>query len=162
MCNISLCVDECNSINIKWLLAGALRTALPKMTKTVAGRKWSCYDVHISSVYIWRCRVFLTADLTLLRCLHFPKSQFDIFNRSSFWCKLLQYLVDLFSDFSSCLILAFTVERCIAAYVPTHFKRVSVEGCNSKMMMTMIRQFIRHCVLLVVSKIIGYSSNKLM
>jgi len=71
------------------------------------------------------CRVFLAKDLTLLRCLHFPDSEFDIVNRTSFWCKLLQYLTDLFSDFSGCLILAFTVERCIAAYLPTQFKRVS-------------------------------------
>jgi len=69
--------------------------------------------------------VFLAKDLTLMRCLHFPDSRFDIVNRSSFWCKLLQYLTDLFSDFSGCLILAFTVERCIAAYMPTQFKRVS-------------------------------------
>lgn len=71
------------------------------------------------------CRVFLAKDLTMMRCLHFPKSRFDIVNHSSFWCKLLQYLTDLFSDYSGCLILAFTVERCIAAYMPTQFKRVS-------------------------------------
>ena len=65
-----------------------------------------------------------------MRCLHFPESRFDIVNRSSFWCKLLQYVTDLFSDFSGCLILAFTVERCIAAYMPTQFKRVGPASYN--------------------------------
>ena len=80
--------------------------------------------IRVMCVTLDDCRVFLAKDLTLMRCLHFPESRFDIVNRSSFWCKLLQYLTDLFSDFSGCLILAFTVERCIAAYMPTQFKRV--------------------------------------
>ena len=69
--------------------------------------------------------VFLTKVLTTLRCLYFPGRRFDVANHSSVWCKLLQYLSDLFADYSTCLILAFTVERCIAAYLPTQFKRVS-------------------------------------
>lgn len=72
--------------------------------------------------------VFLTKVLTILRCLHFPDARFDVANHSSFWCKLLQYLSDLFSDYSTCLIFAFTVERSIAAYLPTQFKRVSISS----------------------------------
>jgi len=82
----------------------------------------------ISRYYVDDCSIFLAKDLTLLRCLHFKESTFDMVNHSSFWCKLLQYLSDLFSDYSSCLILAFTVERCIAAYLPMQFKRVGICG----------------------------------
>ena len=39
-------------------------------------------------------------------------------------CKLLQYLLDFFSDYSTCVILAFTVERYIAVYRPMRFKQL--------------------------------------
>ena len=68
--------------------------------------------------------VFLTKILTAFRCLYIPLSKMDIFNRSDFSCKLLQYFLDLFSDYSTCLILAFTVERYIAVYMPLKFKEL--------------------------------------
>lgn len=68
--------------------------------------------------------IFMTKILTNLRCLYFPESVMDIFNRSDFLCKLLQYFLDLFSDYSTCLILAFTVERYIAVYMPLKFKEL--------------------------------------
>ena len=80
----------------------------------------------------------MTKVLTSLRCLYFPSSRFDVANHSSVWCKLLQYLSDLFADYSTCLILAFTVERCIAAYLPTQFKRVGSNAfptINNSLMM---------------------------
>jgi len=48
----------------------------------------------------------------------------DIQNGSSFMCAALQYLSDLFADYSTCLILAFTVERSIAVFVPLRFKDI--------------------------------------
>ena len=66
--------------------------------------------------------VFFTKTLTTIRCLYFPDSTADIFNRSSALCKLLQHAMDMFSDYSTCLILAFTVERYIAIYLPIRFK----------------------------------------
>ena len=66
--------------------------------------------------------VFLTNTLTTIRCLYFHDSAPTIFNRSSFLCKLLQHCMDMFSDYSTCLILAFTVERYIAIYMPIRFK----------------------------------------
>lgn len=66
--------------------------------------------------------VFLMKTLVTLRCWYFVESAIDLMNRSSVACVLLQYITDLFSDFSTCLILAFTVERYIAVYLPTKFK----------------------------------------
>ena len=76
--------------------------------------------------------VFLSKLVTALCCLYFPSSlgQLDLVNRSAFMCKLLQYLADLFSDYSTCLIFAFTVERCIAVYCPLRFKEVSQGALN--------------------------------
>jgi len=68
---------------------------------------------------------YIIEVLTTMRCLYFTEARFDIINRSEIACKLLQYLNDLFSDYSTCLILAFTVERYLAAYQPMRFKRVS-------------------------------------
>ena len=61
---------------------------------------------------------------TSLRCLYIPSSHIDIFNRSTLMCKLLQFLLDLMSDYSTCLIMAFTIERYIAVYRPLQFKEV--------------------------------------
>ena len=68
--------------------------------------------------------VFFTKILTTLRCMFFHNTEADIFNRSVFFCKFLQYLLDLFSDYSTCLILAFTVERFVAVYLPMKFKEI--------------------------------------
>ena len=67
--------------------------------------------------------VFFTKILTTLRCMYFTDSSIDIVNRSDFLCKFLQYVLDFFSDFSTCLILAFTVERYVAVYAPIRFKQ---------------------------------------
>ena len=68
--------------------------------------------------------VFLTKILTTLRCMYFKDTPADIFNRNSFACVTLQYMLDFFSDYSACLILAFTVERYIACYHPMKFKEI--------------------------------------
>ena len=56
--------------------------------------------------------------------MFFVDKPLDIFNRSQTWCKLLQYLLDFFSDYSTCLILAFTIERYIACYHAIKFKEI--------------------------------------
>ena len=66
--------------------------------------------------------VFFTKIITKLRCLHFPESRVDFFNRETISCKLLQLLLDLFSDTSSCLILIFTVERFISIRFPVIYR----------------------------------------
>ena len=59
-----------------------------------------------------------------LRCLYAPESSIDIFNTNTFMCKLLQFFLDLQSDYSTCLIMAFTIERYIAVYRPLQFKEI--------------------------------------
>ena len=66
--------------------------------------------------------VFMSKILTALRCFYFPTVNADVFNRSLFMCKSLQYLLDLLSNYSTCLIMAFTVERFFAVYRPLSFK----------------------------------------
>lgn len=68
--------------------------------------------------------VLLTKVLTTLRCLFFTQAPIDLFNRSHTWCVLLQFLLDLLADYSTCLILAFTVERYIACYHAVRFKEI--------------------------------------
>ena len=68
--------------------------------------------------------VLFTKTLTLFRCMYLVTVPMDIFNRSTVMCKLLQYLLGLFSDYSACLIMAFTVERFIAVYIPLRYKDV--------------------------------------
>ncbi len=68
--------------------------------------------------------VFLAKLLTTLRCLHFTDTYADILNQSNALCKILHYLSDLFSDYSSMLILCFTIERVIAVYLPLKFKEI--------------------------------------
>ena len=67
--------------------------------------------------------VFLTKVITELRCIHFPESKIDFFNRNSIGCKMLQLFLDLFSDMSSCLILIFTIERFISISFPVLYRK---------------------------------------
>lgn len=62
--------------------------------------------------------------LSTLRCLYFTASAIDFYNRSMAWCKIFQYILDLCSNYSTCLIMAFTIERFIAVYLPIRFKEI--------------------------------------
>ena len=62
--------------------------------------------------------------LHTMHCLYFQSSHMDIYNRSNFVCKTVQYVLDLCSDYSTCLILAFTIERFIAVYAAAQFKTI--------------------------------------
>jgi len=74
----------------------------------------SCYLISI----------FLSKTLTTLRCWYFVDSALDIVNRSDVSCVLLQYLSDLFSNNSTCVILAFTIERAVAVFQPMRYKEL--------------------------------------
>lgn len=67
--------------------------------------------------------VLLGRLLTAVRCWFAPDTPLDLVNRSQFFCVLQQYLSDLFADYSTCLILAFTIERGLAVYYPVAFKQ---------------------------------------
>lgn len=71
---------------------------------------------------IFLVSVLMTKVVTTFRCLYFTDSTIDLLNRNTALCKILQYMLDMFSDYSTCLILAFTVERFIAVYYPLKFK----------------------------------------
>lgn len=86
-----------------------------------------------SNVYLWvlsvsdTCyliTVFFSKILPVVRCMHFKDSTFDVINRSNLLCKILQYFLDLFSDYSTCLILAFTIERFFACYHAVWFRQM--------------------------------------
>ena len=68
--------------------------------------------------------VFLSKTLTTLHCWYFTELALDIVNRGDTWCVLLQYLCDLFSNNSTCVILAFTVERAVAVFRPMRYKEL--------------------------------------
>jgi len=68
--------------------------------------------------------VFLSHTLTTIRCWYFIDSELDIVNRNDVSCILLQYLCDVFSNNSTCVILAFTVERAVAVFKPMRYKEL--------------------------------------
>lgn len=67
--------------------------------------------------------VLLGRLLTAARCWYLSYAPLDLVNHSQFFCVLQQYLSDLFADYSTCLILAFTVERGYAVFFPVAFKQ---------------------------------------
>ena len=68
--------------------------------------------------------VFMTDIFSKLRCYYFVDTTYDIYNKVDSVCKILQFLLDLFSNYSTCLILAFTVERFLAVHRPVKFKEI--------------------------------------
>ena len=86
---------------------------------------------------IYLIALFLSRGLTDIRCLYLRDYAFDIFNRNTFACQFLQYVLDGLSDFSSCVVVSFTFERVIACYRPVQFKiwctpiRALISCCTS-------------------------------
>ena len=74
------------------------------------------------SVYLF-C-IFCTKTFNILRCWHISSLAHDLRNYSFTSCVLFQYFLDLTSDYSSCLILLFTLERFAAVYWPVEFKEM--------------------------------------
>ena len=68
--------------------------------------------------------VFFVDILKNIKCFYFPTINLDIINRSSIICQMSQYFSDFFSDYSTCLILVFTIDRLIAVYLPMRFKEL--------------------------------------
>lgn len=83
-------------------------------------------NVHLLALALsdglYLATVFLGKTLTFLKCFGYVPASADVVNSSRFACVFLQYLSDLLADFSTCLILAFTVERWVAVYLPTRWK----------------------------------------
>ena len=84
-----------------------------------------CYLVALAvsdSVYL--LSAFLTHGLTTIRCLYFPDVPMDILHRSTVSCISMQLLLDIFGDFSPCVILTVTVERYLACCYPQRFNNI--------------------------------------
>ncbi|KAK2140317.1 hypothetical protein LSH36_1394g00005 [Paralvinella palmiformis] len=77
---------------------------------------------------LYLASVFLSKNLTYIRCMFFRNTDIDIYNQSTFFCKSLQYVQDFFSNYSTCVILAFTIERYVAVYRPIKFKDMYTVG----------------------------------
>lgn len=67
----------------------------------------------------------LAKCLTLVKCLLLPGvHEIDIYNGHTHACRLLQFTLDVFSDYSTSLILVVTVERFIACYFPVRYRHL--------------------------------------
>ncbi|ELT94245.1 hypothetical protein CAPTEDRAFT_27443, partial [Capitella teleta] len=66
--------------------------------------------------------VLFAKILSVLKCIYFTNSAIDPYNNSIVWCSIFQFILDLCSNYSTSLILAFTMERFIAIYLPIRFK----------------------------------------
>ena len=103
-----------NSLNIAVFTSQAMRT--------ISSNVYLLNLAISDSMYL--LTVFLAKILTVIRCLYFFDTRMDIYNTSNVMCRLLQYMLDLFSDYSVMMILAFTVERFIACYHAMRFKEL--------------------------------------
>ena len=62
--------------------------------------------------------------LTSLKCLQYEHSGVDILNHSDTICKFVLFFLDLSANYSSMVILFFTIERFIAVYKPMKVKQI--------------------------------------
>jgi hypothetical protein len=137
--NVTSCADfSSNSSTV--IFSHKLTTLMDTIVILVAvilnflGMRIFCSDVmksYTTAVYlfylaisdnVYLVSVFLSRTLHGLKCLYIPSGIFDVYNTTATGCKLLQYLVDLFADYSTCLILLLTIERYIACYHPLIYK----------------------------------------
>ncbi|KAK2145249.1 hypothetical protein LSH36_692g00003 [Paralvinella palmiformis] len=93
-----------------------------KNMRTMSSNTYLLALAFSDSLYL--VSVFFADVLKNLKCFYFPAIPLDVVNNSSVVCQLSQYFLDLFSDYSTCLILVFTIERFIAVYLPVRFKQL--------------------------------------
>ena len=105
-----------NMLGIRVFLSKEMRNNSTHVYLLVLAISDSCYLLTL----------FFSRALESIKCVYFPRSNIDVYHHSDIACKGLQYLLDLWSDYSTCLILAFTVERFIACYKAVAFSQV----CN--------------------------------
>ena len=88
---------------------------------------------HSSSVYNFLLAIsdstflvvhFLGYHLPFLKCFHFNDSNLDFVNDYEILCEFWCYFMDLFHEYSTALILAFTIERFIAVYKPMRIRQI--------------------------------------
>ena len=101
----------------------------------------------------------LTSHTTAnIRCFYFRSFWFlDIFNSFEWVCKIFQFQLDFFSDFSTCIVLIFTVERFLAVYKPLFYRTFCTSTrasriCKCVMFVIFCSDFPAHAFLVGFSK----------
>ena len=62
--------------------------------------------------------------LIALKCLRYQNSSADILNHSDIFCKFVLFFLDLSANYSSMVILFFSIERLIAVYKPLKVRQI--------------------------------------
>jgi len=113
--------------SVLFVASGLVGNGLSVMVFSSAEMRQLSSNVYLLALAVsdslYLISVVLGRLLTAARCWYFPHTSLDLVNRSQFFCVLQQYLSDLFADLSTCLILAFTVERGYAVFYPVVFKQ---------------------------------------
>ncbi len=118
-----------------YLFASLTFIAVGLVGNTLSIMVFSSRDMRVvsSNVYLlalsfsdslYLVSVLLDKTFHTLKCFYLPSHTYNPTSSSDVWCLALQYLQDLFSNYSTCLILAFTLERYIAVYLPVKFKAI--------------------------------------
>ena len=134
-CNVTLDNDDVTLLVIKLnlyisfvlVILGLIGNGINIFVFAHSLRKYS------SSFYIFLLAfsdsLYLLSDLfghllPILKCVHFRDTKLDFVNYQAIPCQIFCYFQDFFHEFSTALILAFTVERFIAVYKPMKVKQI--------------------------------------
>ena len=116
----------CMGITVFIVIGGIIGNTINVAVFTAWEEAFTSSNLHLLLLAIvdtlYLLTTFLSRGLTNLRCLFFRNMAFDVFNRSTLGCQLLQYLQDNLSNFSACIVLSFTIERVLACYWPVTYK----------------------------------------
>ena len=110
---VVLCGLLGNFINILVFSAKPLRKHSPNAFVLMLAISDSAY--LINAFFHW---------LIALKCLQYQRSRVDILNHRDALCKLVLFFLDLSANYSSMVILFFTIERFIAVYKPMKVKQI--------------------------------------
>ena len=86
-------------------------------SKTMRKHSSNAYIIVLAvsdSIYLVDAFIHL---LTTLKCIYSQHKNVDIINKSDAFCKLVHFSIVLSANFSSMIILCFTLKRLIAVYV---------------------------------------------
>ena len=90
------------------------------------GKCSSSIYIFILAIYdsVYLITYFVKKLLPDLKCLHLKDSKLDFVNHSDITCKLLTSLSVTLANYSSMIILCFTIGRFVAVKLPIKFKQI--------------------------------------